>query len=93
MIAPYNGKPVDETLFYVYLFGVLFFTLTPLIMLCIWCLSCVICNWCVEYGLQGSSKELSSSERNNPFSNENLNNVATVEHTLGIINHVDIQGT
>ena len=83
MVAPYDGKTLDDSLFYVYFFAVLFFTLTPLIMLCIWCLSCVLRNWCTEYRIRGFPKEASNSERNsNP--NEILSEAIAQESILDI---------
>ena len=83
MVTPYEGKTLDDSLFYLYFVAILFFTLAPLTMLCIWCLSCVLRNWCVEYRLRDSNKESSSSDRNsNP--NELLNNAIRQERILGI---------
>lgn len=83
MFTPNDGKTFDDSLFYLYLFAILFFTLAPLAMLCVWCLSCVLRNWCIEYGHRDSTKESSISDRNsNP--NEMLNNAIRQEHILGI---------
>ena len=83
MATPNDEKTLDDSLFYLYLFAILFFTLAPLAMLCVWCLSCVLRNWCIEYGLRDSTKESSICDRNsNP--NDMLNNAIRQERILGI---------
>jgi len=49
----YNGKTVDDSLFFAYFFIVLVFTLVPIIMLCV----CMI-HWCADHYLMVSNEEV-----------------------------------